>query len=216
MYRFVREGSYIAMDSRREEDIWIKGASLLETEGYDNYEISNFAGPGKECIHNLRYWHMEPYLGLGPSAVSTMPYIQKTEKGRNYPGIIRITGKADIYRYLNDIKAKINPFLNAHTEIISSSDFLFENIMMGFRLKAGIPKYEFIKRFAKGLDEIFPVLIKQWKSEGIMKSGNKNYSLTKRGRFILNTLLFSIQKHMELPSLQQIQVRWPQDKGPEK
>ncbi len=216
MYRFVREGSYIAMDSSREEDMWIKGASLLEAEGYDNYEISNFSRPGKECIHNLRYWHMEPYLGLGPSAVSTMPYIQKTETGRNYPGIIRITGKADINRYLNGIKAKKNPFLNTNIEIISPADFLFENIMMGLRLKEGIPKDKFIKRFAKGLDEIFPGLIKQWKSEGIMKSGNNNYSLTKRGRFILNTLLLNIQKYMGLPSLQQIQVRWPQDKAPEK
>jgi len=216
MYRFVREGSYIAMDSRMEEDIWIKAASLLEAGGYDNYEISNFAGPGKECIHNLRYWHMEPYLGLGPSAVSTMPYIKKTELDRNSPGVIRITGKADIHQYLTDMSGENNPFLNAETEIISPADFLFENIMMGFRLKAGILKDKFIKRFGKGLDEIFPGLIKQWKSEGIMKTGKNNYSLTKRGRFILNTLLLSIQKHMELPSLKQIQVRWPPDKAQEK
>lgn len=42
----------------------------LESLGLRQYEISNFARPGKECRHNLKYWRYEPYLGLGPSACS--------------------------------------------------------------------------------------------------------------------------------------------------
>jgi oxygen-independent coproporphyrinogen-3 oxidase len=42
----------------------------LEASGLLQYEISNFARPGKECRHNLKYWRYEPYLGLGPSACS--------------------------------------------------------------------------------------------------------------------------------------------------
>ena len=42
----------------------------LEAAGFRQYEISNFAGPGKECRHNLKYWRYEPFLGLGPSACS--------------------------------------------------------------------------------------------------------------------------------------------------
>ncbi len=42
----------------------------LESLGLHRYEISNFAKPGKECRHNLKYWRYEPYLGLGPSACS--------------------------------------------------------------------------------------------------------------------------------------------------
>jgi len=42
----------------------------LEARGLNQYEISNFAKPGKECRHNLKYWRYEPYVGLGPSACS--------------------------------------------------------------------------------------------------------------------------------------------------
>ncbi len=42
----------------------------LSEAGYDRYEISNFARPGAECRHNLKYWRLEPFLGLGPAAVS--------------------------------------------------------------------------------------------------------------------------------------------------
>jgi oxygen-independent coproporphyrinogen III oxidase len=42
----------------------------LEAAGLFQYEISNFARPGRECLHNLKYWRYEPYLGLGPSACS--------------------------------------------------------------------------------------------------------------------------------------------------
>ncbi|MBE3035416.1 MAG: coproporphyrinogen III oxidase, partial [Actinobacteria bacterium] len=40
--------------------------------GYDWYEVSNFALPGRKARHNLAYWRARPYLGLGPGAVSTI------------------------------------------------------------------------------------------------------------------------------------------------
>jgi oxygen-independent coproporphyrinogen III oxidase len=50
----------------------LRGA--LESMGLRQYEISNFAKPGRECRHNLKYWRYEPYQGLGPSACSHMGY----------------------------------------------------------------------------------------------------------------------------------------------
>jgi len=46
--------------------------ATLTAAGYHHYEISNFAKPGRECLHNLAYWQGKDYLGLGPSAVSTV------------------------------------------------------------------------------------------------------------------------------------------------
>lgn len=45
---------------------------VLSNAGYEPYEISNFAKPGRRCLHNLAYWHGADYLGLGPSAFSTV------------------------------------------------------------------------------------------------------------------------------------------------
>lgn len=47
-----------------------RARAALEAAGLGQYEISNFARPGRECRHNLKYWRYEPYVGLGPSASS--------------------------------------------------------------------------------------------------------------------------------------------------
>jgi oxygen-independent coproporphyrinogen-3 oxidase len=51
-------------------DTYDRARDALEAAGLRQYEISNFARPGKECRHNLKYWRYEPFLGLGPSAGS--------------------------------------------------------------------------------------------------------------------------------------------------
>lgn len=53
----------------------------LAAAGYRHYEISNFAKPGRECAHNLAYWQGKDYLGLGPSAVSTVGLRRWTNGG---------------------------------------------------------------------------------------------------------------------------------------
>ncbi len=57
-----------------DEDLVVSNYELirdgLESAGLRQYEISNFARPGRECLHNLKYWRYEPFLGLGPSACS--------------------------------------------------------------------------------------------------------------------------------------------------
>ena len=56
----------------RLESMYVQGARLLQGRGYAHYEIANFARPGYACRHNLGYWQGLDYLGLGPSAVSTI------------------------------------------------------------------------------------------------------------------------------------------------
>ena len=51
-------------------ELYLQAAETLEQAGYHQYEISNFARPGRECAHNLKYWRCEEYLGFGPAAHS--------------------------------------------------------------------------------------------------------------------------------------------------
>ena len=55
-----------------DDEVWIKASEYLKSSGFDHYEISNFSLPGKQCLHNLNYWNMNPYIGCGPAAVSTV------------------------------------------------------------------------------------------------------------------------------------------------
>jgi oxygen-independent coproporphyrinogen-3 oxidase len=57
-------------DEARSADLFLAGSERLETLGFEHYEVSNFARPGRRSRHNDKYWRRVPYLGIGPSAHS--------------------------------------------------------------------------------------------------------------------------------------------------
>ncbi len=67
-----RAGGLELPDEGEQQRMYLQGGEFLESEGYLQYEISNFARMGFECRHNMGYWEARPYLGLGPAAVSTL------------------------------------------------------------------------------------------------------------------------------------------------
>ena len=68
----VEEGRLTLPPERDQNIMFMEGAAMLEQHGYLHYEISNFARMGFQCRHNMGYWEGEDYLGLGPSATSTI------------------------------------------------------------------------------------------------------------------------------------------------
>ena len=68
--RFVKGD--LTQDDDEDAALFELTADGLAASGYEPYEISNFARPGRECLHNLAYWQAADYLGLGPSAFSTV------------------------------------------------------------------------------------------------------------------------------------------------
>lgn len=68
--RAIQSGRRPAPEEDRVADMFLKTGEMLAAAGYHRYEVSNFAKPGYECVHNLGYWTGGNYLGLGPSAHS--------------------------------------------------------------------------------------------------------------------------------------------------
>jgi oxygen-independent coproporphyrinogen-3 oxidase len=68
--RDVQAGRWSPMPSDRQAELYLELVSGLEARGFEAYELSNFAQPGRESRHNQRYWTRDAYLGLGPSAHS--------------------------------------------------------------------------------------------------------------------------------------------------
>ena len=89
---------------------------MLKEEGIFRYEISNFAKSGYECAHNLKYWRVEDYIGLGAAAHSCF-------SGRRFYNPHSLTG------YISGEKRGEEPV-----------DFEYEKIMLGLRLTEGIDK----------------------------------------------------------------------------
>lgn len=132
------------------ERIVIGCGDLLESEGYGQYEVSNFARPGHRSRHNLRYWRMEPYLGLGPGAVGTLPAVSD----RGLPE--RHEGTRDFRRF------RMEPDFGVSRQEISSSDFCRDVIMMAFRTTEGIDAARFFRMFGYRLADAIPRTLDRW------------------------------------------------------
>lgn len=97
----------------------------LSQAGFHHYETSNYAHPGKESQHNLAYWHGHDYLGLGPSAVSTI----KGKRWKNLP---------DTAGYIHAIKTVGHAMREA--ENIDAEAFRIERIALLLRTTTGLPE----------------------------------------------------------------------------
>jgi len=98
--------------------------SVCEEHGLARYEVSNFARAGAESLHNLRYWEMRPYAGVGPGAVGTLP-------GDTTPATRISTGR-NFQRYLT------NPDFAEEREELSPKTLAAEFFLMGLRTGRGV------------------------------------------------------------------------------
>jgi oxygen-independent coproporphyrinogen-3 oxidase len=136
----------------------------LESAGYAQYEISNYAKPGRECAHNLGYWEGNTYLGLGPSAWSTMDM----RRWRNVPNtteyVERIANSGDA----SDVREE----MTAHRR-------QSEQLAFGIRTNRGI---DAAAAAPFGL-EIQPMI-----SDGLIEEQADRLRLTRRGRMVADSI----------------------------
>jgi oxygen-independent coproporphyrinogen-3 oxidase len=133
-------------------DMYEWAGEKFEAEGYAQYEISNWAKPGRECVHNLQYWRGLPYLGLGAGA-------HGYAGGYRYSNVLRI--KTYIDRLTNPDSREANfefPFspatVNHHRQ--SLQDDMSEFMMTGLRLtREGIAAPAFRHRFERELMDVY-------------------------------------------------------------
>jgi oxygen-independent coproporphyrinogen-3 oxidase len=118
------ESGELDTDENRDADLFADAISRLTASGFGHYEISNYARPGFESLHNQAYWTGEDYLGLGPSAVSTL-------EGT------RSTTIADTAAYVKAAKAGLDT--RTDIEILSAEDLRIERIALQLRTREGIP-----------------------------------------------------------------------------
>jgi putative oxygen-independent coproporphyrinogen III oxidase len=104
--------------------------AALEAEGLSHYEISNYARPGAESIHNLGYWRGQDYLGLGCAAFGTL--------GRADGSALRYRNITDPARYVERARACGGSELLESDEALDPETRLRERIMLGLRLCDGI------------------------------------------------------------------------------
>lgn len=148
LYGAVRSGKERLPDEDAVADMEDAGFDWLRANGYERYEVSNFAKPGKQCRHNLTYWKNEPYLGFGVAAHSSVPTDRKW---------YRFSNTESIASYLRSVERGKIP--ETERILINTFEQMFETIMLGLRLTEGISMEKFSRRFGCSLRETYPEAI---------------------------------------------------------
>lgn len=133
---------------------------ILEGAGYRQYEISNYARPGFESVHNRGYWRSEDYLGIGPSAFSTVGF----ERWQNI---------ADYIAYTDRVLADVSPI--ASTEPLTAQIKRAEQIALLLRTREGVPR-EWL--------ELWPNERNEFMQLGLMREDGARFLLTEKGRLL--------------------------------
>jgi oxygen-independent coproporphyrinogen-3 oxidase len=141
-----------------------RGVTTLSSAGYGQYEISNHARPGRECRHNLAYWEGADYLGLGPSAWSTIG----ERRWQNVP---------DTAAYVHATQAGVRPIRDE--EILPEATREAEKIAFGLRMNAGIDP----SRLAGHRE-----LVTSLREEGLLEDHGPRVRLTERGRLLADEI----------------------------
>src|SRR5699024_2735705 len=112
----------------------------MEAHGYHQYEISNFAKPGKASVHNLLYWQNEEYAGVGAGAHG---YLKGVSYSNNSP----------ISHYMKAVEEGKRPIIQTHT--VTKTEAMEEEMFLGLRKVNGVSSAHFEEKFQCSLKEVY-------------------------------------------------------------
>lgn len=151
-------------DPEADADFFTLAGDLLGKAGFEQYEVSNYAQPGFECVHNRAYWSGHDYLGLGPSAVSTM-------------GLRRWQNVSDYRIYADRLLA--GQSASTGDEVLTPQMKRSESIALSLRTSWGVPA-EWVDNRPNELQEFVRL--------GLMLPHAERYVLTRKGRFLADSV----------------------------
>ena len=176
-----REAANLPTDEVQAE-MYLKAVKILAEAGYRQYEISNFAKPGRTSRHNLKYWLGQEYLGFGPAAAS------------DFAGK-RFTNNPDIQNYVRGL-LKQDVTILSECETIPARERAGEYVMLRLRTILGIDPEEYEKNylmpFAPLLEVITPLA-----ERGLFIERNGRWSLTPEGFLVSNEIIARLQLAQE-------------------
>ena len=176
-YTWTNEGRIIPGDEDLCADMYEYADERLQTEGYENYEISNWALPGHQSRHNLTYWQNLPYLGMGAGAHSFFG-------GRRFSNIL------DPQEYITLLKKQQRP--EAESELIDRVQEMSETAFLGLRTAQGLHLPTFEERFAEPFTQFVGMRLRTVEEAGLLEQEQDWIRLSKRGRLLGNEVFLRL------------------------
>jgi oxygen-independent coproporphyrinogen-3 oxidase len=168
-------GSPLLPSDDDQADMYLYAVETLERYGYVQYEISNFALPGKESRHNLKYWRRQDYIGFGCSAHSCV-------------GNLRYSNTVDVRQYISDVLGE--KCIIGEQEHISRLEQAAEYLMLGLRTTRGISRREYLSIYRSSFDPLETTL-NEFVKKGWARRDGERWCFTSTG-FLLSIILIGV------------------------
>ena len=170
---FARREEAELPDNEAQADLYLCVVDYLSSQGYRQYEISNFAKEGFASRHNLKYWTLGEYMGFGPGAHSDL-------------GGARYAYEKDLEGYIRGVRE--NGPLLSESDRIPPMDRDIEWLMLGLRTVYGLDPREFENRFRRRFRCFLPFLEK-CREAGYAVCEEDRWHLTPRGFLVSNQII---------------------------
>ena len=163
-------------DEDTEREMYHLTKDFLKSEGYEQYEISNFYRKDDRkdlrCRHNLGYWDRAVYLGFGVGAAS-------------FDGKVRYKNISDVEGYI----AASEKEDRSEREVLSGKDAMAEFMFLGLRKTEGVSEADFFESFGQVIEEVYGDILKEQMRQGMISKTRNGYALTERGVDVSNAVL---------------------------
>lgn len=200
---WVESGRLPSPDPDLAADMYEMAEQRMAEAGLEQYEISNWARPGRECQHNLRYWFNVPFLGFGPGAHSHMfgarfsvmrqprAYIDRMadlakQPLSESPPLPPLDGPIDNADTINHIAPidSVDPYTDSMRQA--------ETLVLGLRLNRGVHEDDYKTRFGSTPTELFAPALQQSITDALLERTDTTLRLTPRGRLLSNEVFVRI------------------------
>jgi oxygen-independent coproporphyrinogen III oxidase len=167
----INRGELRAIDDELTVAMYFALADEAERRGFRRYEISNWARPGFESRHNLKYWTGAPYWAFGVSAAG-------------YDGRARWSNTRNIHEYLTKIESGQTPL--AERIELGADDRQSENLFLRLRLKDGVDLDEHLRRFGVNVLERYRDEIERLREAGLVELEENRLKISRAGTVLAN------------------------------
>ncbi len=154
-----------------EREMYHLTKSYLSEQGYERYEISNYAKPGRECAHNIGYWRRQNYVGFGIGAASLI------ENQRFCNG-------EDLQKYL-----KNSCGCETEHQFLSIEEQMEEYMFLGLRMCQGVSEKGFAECYGRTLEEVYGQVIEKHIKNGLLEQKEDWLRLTENGLDVSNYVM---------------------------
>ncbi|NLD51883.1 MAG: radical SAM family heme chaperone HemW [Clostridiales bacterium] len=166
----IEAGVWTLPDEDTERRLYDYTLTRLEQAGFQQYEISNFARPGRQCLHNLHCWQRQDYLGFGCAA-----------HGLEGAGTLRRQNPSTLAGYLAGEQPRFQP--------IGAEEAMFESLMLGLRLTRGLDLEAFEAMHGQRFEAVWEQQAENSLSRGLTALEQGHFRLTRQGMDVMNTVL---------------------------